>query len=262
MLEGRLYILGIPCDERRLANLVMAAILLATTGFHYERRREELPGPNPGIHQSRRGGYSFKGASSKSKRVDLRAFAALDASEAHNMILNSLPFNMRPRLSPHLSTALYYAEHYALDPFWILAVMWTESHFQTDVVSSANAKGLMQVMPDTAVHIGRILDKKMDRKLLLEYAKSPAGNIEFGIFYLSYLLEKFQGNHVLATVAYNMGPYWVLGRLRRGRPVGVKNLYLDKVNRAYKRLTGRYRHWAGGIPESLLAYNERREGAR
>ena len=247
-------------EARGAANGAIACILLATTGFHYERRAEEPMGPASGIVRTeKKDGYAFAGAAPKSRRVDLRFVSSLAADEAHNLILNSLPPVMRPRLSPHLPVALRYAEHYALDPFWVLAVMWTESHFQKDVVSSANARGLMQVMPGTALYIGQRLGKGMSRKVLLEYAEDPVGNIEFGTYYLSYLLKKFRGNHSLATVAYNMGPYWVLGRLRSGGPVGVKNMYLDKVNRAYRRLTRKYRRWAGSA--SRLAYR-REEPAR
>ena len=254
MLGIRFYTLNF-CNAKNLANIAVLGVFFTTMGFHYDRDRPEALGPNPGIGQGRQDGYRFEEAVPKSGRIDLSALSSLDAYEARNLILNSLPFVMRPRLAPHLSSVLHYAEHYALDPFWVLAVMWTESHFQKDVVSSANARGLMQVMPATALHIGRLLNKGMDRKVLLEYAKGSRGNIEFGTYYLFYLLEKFQGDHTLATVAYNMGPYWVLGRLRRGRPVGTKNIYLDKVNRAYGRLTWRYRRWAAGLSGASLAYS-------
>ena len=169
MLEGRLYIAGIPCDARRLANLATLGIVLSTAGFHHGHRRQEPPGPRP-ASTGPTGGLRLRAGRREVQAGRPPPLSTLDASEAHNLILNSLPFVMRPRLSPHLPTALGYAEHYGLDPFWVLAVMWTESHFQSKVVSSVGAKGLMQVMPATALHIGRILDKGMDRKVLLEYA--------------------------------------------------------------------------------------------
>ena len=54
---------------------------------------------------------------------------------------------------------------------------------------------------------------------------------------LKRLLKKFNYNHRLATVAYNMGPGWTRGRLRNNLPVGNRNEYLDKVQRAYKRIS-------------------------
>ena len=130
--------------------------------------------------------------------------------------------------------------------------MWTESHFNIGAVSRVNARGLMQVMPGTAVHIGEMLKKKMERKVLLAYAETPYGNVEFGVFYLSFLLKKFRGNHTLATVAYNMGPYWVSKRLRHNLPVGTKNIYLEKVNRAYRRISRGHRDLS--LPGRTPAY--------
>ena len=182
-------------------------------------------------------------ATAKTPQIDLSHLETLGPYQKNNLILNALPPLYRSRLAPHINYVFQYSKHYNIDPFWTIAIMWTESHFQIDAVSIVNAQGLMQVMPNTALYIGRLLKKKMDRKALLEYAKSPQGNIEFGTFYLSFLLNQFKGNHMLATVAYNMGPYWVSQRLKYGRPIGVDNKYLNKVNHFYKKATRTYKAW-------------------
>ena len=238
-----------------LATHVIAALFFLSGLFQYMNRKIELIGPQPKMFRHGPQGFSFDGISPKSKSIDLSHFDKLTAHEAQNVVLNSLPFSVRPLLSPYLPIVFKYAQVYRVDPFWAISVMWTESHFDINAVSRVNAQGLMQVMPATALHIGKILNKKMTRKSLLEYAKSPYGNIEFGIFYLSFLLEKFKGNHTHATVAYNMGPYWVSKRMRYKLPVGVKNNYLDKVNRAYRNISKTYREESSrSFKETALAF--------
>jgi soluble lytic murein transglycosylase len=131
------------------------------------------------------------------------------------------------------------AHKYQVDPFWALAVTWTESHFRKDVVSSVGATGLMQIMPDTAEFlknkVPEINQKYADKNLY-----DVVYNIELGMYYLNYLQRRFYGRLDLATVAYNMGPNWVSKRLKNGLPVGQSNLYLEKVKLRYSDLTAVY----------------------
>ena len=139
-----------------------------------------------------------------------------------------------------------------------MSIMWTESHFQPKAQSHVGARGLMQLMPKTKAWIynryrnqgnrlvveNHMLDihfffNKNIKKASLGIYKKKLINIELGIIYLKYLLKKFDNNHKLATVAYNMGPGWTRYRLRNKLPVGVKNLYLSKVEKAYQSLSNR-----------------------
>jgi soluble lytic murein transglycosylase len=86
---------------------------------------------------------------------------------------------------------------------WVYAVVRQESAFSRDARSPAGALGLMQLMPRTARAIAReIKHPKPRRKDLFE----PDTNITLGTAYLDRVLERFEGNSVLATAAYNAGP--------------------------------------------------------
>ncbi|MBF0362725.1 MAG: transglycosylase SLT domain-containing protein [Oligoflexia bacterium] len=71
---------------------------------------------------------------------------------------------------------------------------------------------------------------------VVKVVSDPKINIEMAIIYLKYLFDIFDCP-VLATVAYNMGPTWVKGRLDKNYPVGNDNEYLNKVRNMYQNLS-------------------------
>ncbi|MEZ4221423.1 MAG: transglycosylase SLT domain-containing protein [Polyangiaceae bacterium] len=101
---------------------------------------------------------------------------------------------------------------------FIYAIMRQESAFAPEVVSPANAVGLMQLIPPTAKSVAKELDMPYDPLGLY----SPAVNIKMGSYYLSKVLDTFGGNVALAAAAYNAGPAAVSRWLSTG-----ENLPLD-----------------------------------
>jgi soluble lytic murein transglycosylase-like protein len=86
------------------------------------------------------------------------------------------------------------AGRHDMDPALLKAVVQTESGFSQDAVSSKGAKGLMQLMDETASQLG-VVDPF-----------DPAQNIDGGARFLNQLLERYDGDVVSALAAYNAGP--------------------------------------------------------
>lgn len=95
------------------------------------------------------------------------------------------------------------AKNSKLDAFLVLSLMRQESAFNPGIVSSANAIGLMQLLPSTAREVARSMKREAPD---VEQLKNPAVNIPLGLDYLKRLLSKFDHNIALALAAYNAGP--------------------------------------------------------
>jgi soluble lytic murein transglycosylase len=91
----------------------------------------------------------------------------------------------------------------ALDPYLVISIMRQESAFATAAVSSAGARGLMQLMPATAQLVSQRLHLGKITHVMLEH---PQLNIRLGTHYFASMLKRYEGNVVLALAAYNAGP--------------------------------------------------------
>lgn len=92
-----------------------------------------------------------------------------------------------------------YSSEYNLDEHLIMAVIRTESKFNTDAVSPKNAKGLMQLREDTASWCIEHFSLNTNGDFT-----TPETNIQIGCSYLRYLIDKF-GSVETALAAYNAG---------------------------------------------------------
>ncbi|WP_083494173.1 lytic transglycosylase domain-containing protein [Colwellia sp. MT41] len=95
-----------------------------------------------------------------------------------------------------------HAQQQEINPAWAFAITRRESSFMTDAHSSVGAKGLMQLMPNTAKQLKR-------GRVSRQYLYNAENNIQLGTRYLRKLLDKNKGNQLLATASYNAGPYRV-----------------------------------------------------
>jgi soluble lytic murein transglycosylase len=111
------------------------------------------------------------------------------------------------------------------EPGLVNAVTRQESNFDPEAVSSANARGLMQLLPATAQAVAKGLGLRHRAPMLLS---DPLHNMRLGAGYLEQMLNRFGGALPLAVAAYNAGPGRVeewLGTL--GDPRGVDVSMLD-----------------------------------
>lgn len=117
---------------------------------------------------------------------------------------------------PYREQVLSAAQAQGIDPGWIYAVMRQESLFQPDARSSANALGLMQILPTTGQRIARERGETWQGSHSLLY---PPTNIHYGAHYLRGNLQRLQNNPVLASAAYNAGARRVLSWLPEDGPM-------------------------------------------
>jgi soluble lytic murein transglycosylase len=114
--------------------------------------------------------------------------------------------------------------------------MREESAFRPEVVSSARAYGLMQLIMPTARSMGRKLGIKVTRKSL----NDPAVNIALGSRFLSILSKRFDHNPLLAIPGYNAGPgaprRWVKKRTVDDFDVFVETIPYRETRRYTKRV--------------------------
>ena len=120
-----------------------------------------------------------------------------------------------------------------VDPALIAGVIYTESRFR-DATSHAGAKGLMQLMPDTADYIAR---KSGGTRFERADLATPQINIAYGTWYLRYLLDKYKGNRILTLAAYNAGEgkvdEWRANAAARGEKFRVADHIPFKETRDY-----------------------------
>ncbi len=95
------------------------------------------------------------------------------------------------------------AGKYNLSPAFVAAIIRNESSFRPDATSSVGARGLMQLMDDTAqwIHGKMELDTAYDFDALYD----PETNVEFGCWYLRFLSDRFYGDPVLVAAAFHAG---------------------------------------------------------
>jgi soluble lytic murein transglycosylase-like protein len=114
------------------------------------------------------------------------------------------------------------AERYSVDADLIVSVIAAESNFDPKAVSKKNARGLMQLLPETAARFG------------VQNIFDPQENIDAGTHYLGDLLRRYDNDLVLALAAYNAGPEKVL-QFGRVPPYPETVSYIRRVKRAYEK---------------------------
>ncbi|MGZ3808749.1 MAG: lytic transglycosylase domain-containing protein [Bacteriovorax sp.] len=187
---------------------------------------------------SNRDYYSYDGLHAAfDSKLDLKRSDEFSKKEFEEIVLNSLDPIAKQNFEKFISSTLSLSEDYQMDPFWIISIMMVESRFELRAQSSKNARGLMQIRPDTAEHLYQLMGKKVSEEQLHLNLHHPVENIEMGVFYLKKLLQNFRLNYQYATIAYNVGPNKLKDLLILDDIDTVNFSYLVKVQEKYKDLT-------------------------
>jgi len=106
-------------------------------------------------------------------------------------------------MAPYFETFVQQARRLGLDDSWVLGIARQESRFIGNIRSSAGAIGVMQLMPATAKLVARHLGLKEPKPSEVVNVET---NVLLGASYLREMLDRLDGQPLLASAAYNAGP--------------------------------------------------------
>ena len=138
---------------------------------------------------------------------------------------------------PYQQTFESLSSQASISSTWAYGIARSESLFMRDVRSSAGAIGLMQLMPATG--------RDVAREIKFPYAGlatlvDPESNIRLGTTYLGKMAQRYDGNQVLATAAYNAGPHRVDRWLPDDDPIDariwIENIPFNETRKYVKRV--------------------------
>ena len=137
---------------------------------------------------------------------------------AHNNIKKIHKKEVLPQkeVPPFHEIIIAVAKEHKVDPALIQAIIMAESGNNPKAISKRGAKGLMQLMPNTA------------RSLGVKDPFNPEHNIQGGVKYFKKLLDRYDGNISLALAAYNAGSRKVL-QYKGVPPFPATRIYIRKV---------------------------------
>ncbi|MFI4963122.1 MAG: transglycosylase SLT domain-containing protein [Legionellales bacterium] len=158
---------------------------------------------------------------------------------SNNEILNN-QLSLRFPLA-YQDSVLQYSKKYAVPPEFVYAIIRQESGFREDVTSSAGARGLMQVMPRTALVVSKEDKIPYNNQNQLFVSQK---NINIGIAYLKQLAKRFSNHPVLIAASYNAGPkqvvYWLKTHPPKDIDVWIETLPWQETRNYLKNVMAFY----------------------
>ena len=143
---------------------------------------------------------------------------------------------------PYWTCAVEMGREAGVDPYLLLAMARQESTFRPAIESHAGAKGVMQVMPGTAKWMVKASDAITAEQA--ELLHDPYSSIRMGAHYLGMMLEKFDGNVVLALGAYNAGPgnmsKWTRNMQTADLEAFIEGIPFEETKTYVQRVLGNY----------------------
>lgn len=143
----------------------------------------------------------------------------------------------------------YYAGKYGIDPMILYAFIRTESNFDPNVDSNADARGLMQITEVTFDWIKTKIAPTED--LTFDDLYDPETNIRFGTYFVCYCLKKYDNHLATAAAAYHNGlgavdalltetQYSTDGVTLEHYPYPQMRQYVKKITESYQRYSETY----------------------
>lgn len=137
-----------------------------------------------------------------------------------------------------------YSLQYGVDQNLIFAIIKAESNFNENATSSKGAKGLMQLMPNTASEIATQIDINLTEEELNEKLTKPELNINLGTKYVSLLLEKYNNSIELTLTAYNAGSgnvdNWIENGIIKQDGSDIENVPYKETNNYVRKILRDY----------------------
>lgn len=179
-------------------------------------------------------------------RADLSVLVAKRVSRDNKMFFETaFPELPLPRPRPKAGAP-------KVEPPLVLAVIRQESAFNVKARSHANAQGLMQLMPRTALKVAKRLRLPFSRHRLVTDANY---NLTLGQAYLAEMLKNFKGSYVLALAAYNAGPSRVKRWLKRYGDIRKPDV--DSIDWVERIPISETRNYVQRVLENLQVYRRR-----
>ena len=158
-------------------------------------------------------------------------------------LLSSRPFLKQERYPVEYADLIStYSELNGLEPAYVASVILAESSYNPQAVSAANARGLMQLMEETAGDIAGWLGEDFDWDAMFD----PETNIRYGCYYLGRLMRRYDNDMRTASTAYHQGPgmvdRWLTdpNNSADGRTLAViasdaTRVYVERILRYYEK---------------------------
>jgi soluble lytic murein transglycosylase len=133
----------------------------------------------------------------------------------------------------------YYANEYQVEEDLVYAVIKAESNFNPEAHSHKGAKGLMQLMEDTAKDVAKKTELANSLDQITERLSEPEVNIQLGTKYLSVLLERYHHKEVALT-AYNAGigtvDNWIEKGIIKADGSDIENVPYQETNQYVRKI--------------------------
>lgn len=193
----------------------LGSYAVLSNGFSIRHLRCEVIGDTTRLYVS---------ADPKAGYVDVPS-ASIVRFEREEVAPPSLEAKPEPAATPHRTLRQAVEEagsRQQIDPDFIASIIRAESGGNPRAVSPKGARGLMQLMPQTAARLG------------VQNSFDPAANVDAGTRYLRQLLEQYHGDAVRALAAYNAGPQRV-EQYRGVPPYRETRAYVSRIIRDYNQ---------------------------